>query len=61
VSTKKSEKKSDEQSLLEVARKRFDLAVEAESAQRKESLEDLKFRAGEQWPENIKHRALGRR
>lgn len=39
---------------LTLARKRFKLAEEAESATRKLSLDDLKFSVGEQWPEEIK-------
>lgn len=45
---------SDEK-ILEIARKRFDLAAEAESESRKEQLEDLQFRAGKQWPDDIKN------
>lgn len=38
---------------MEVARKRFKLAAEAEQHIRKEALDDLRFYAGEQWPDNI--------
>lgn len=41
--------------LLEKARSRFKLAEEAESVQRRLSLDDLRFRAGEQWDERIKN------
>lgn len=40
--------------LISTARKRFIAASEAESDIRKNALEDLKFFAGEQWPEGIK-------
>lgn len=40
--------------LLEKARARFKLAEEAESEQRRLSLDDLRFRAGEQWDEKTK-------
>lgn len=39
---------------IETALKRFRLAADAESDTRKESLDDLKFRAGDQWPTNVK-------
>jgi hypothetical protein len=38
---------------LALARDRFRQAAEAETELRAESLEDLKFRAGEQWPKSI--------
>lgn len=41
--------------LLELAKKRFQLASDAESEIRKEALDDLKFRAGEQWPDAVKN------
>jgi Phage P22-like portal protein len=40
--------------LIATARKRFIAASEAESDIRKNALEDLKFFAGDQWPEGIK-------
>lgn len=43
-----------DEKLLQHARERFKVASEAEESIRRESLEDLRFRAGEQWPENIK-------
>lgn len=49
-----SKKKSSSKKILEIARKRFDLAQEAEIEQRRLSLDDLKFRGGEQWPEAVK-------
>lgn len=39
--------------IIRLAMKRFNLAAEAEANIRKLALEDLKFRAGEQWPANI--------
>lgn len=51
---KKSDKSADEE-ILKVARERFQLAVEAESEIRKDALDDLKFSAGEQWPDEIKN------
>lgn len=39
------------EAILEEARKRFKLANEAERENRKHALDDLKFIAGEQWPE----------
>ena len=55
--TSKPDKKSANQKaekLLEVAKNRFKLASEAESEIRRDALDDLKFRAGEQWPEELK-------
>ncbi len=47
---------------IKTALKRFKLAEEAESDTRKRALEELKFRAGDQWPDNIKQeRALQHR
>ncbi len=43
----------DEAELLRVARKRYEAAVDAERENREQALEDLEFRAGEQWPEAI--------
>jgi hypothetical protein len=40
--------------ILEEAKARFELAQEAESEIRKQALEDLEFRAGKQWPDEIK-------
>lgn len=40
--------------ILRIARERFNLAEEDESEIRKEALDDLEFRAGNQWPEEIK-------
>ncbi|MEN6537798.1 MAG: portal protein [Bryobacteraceae bacterium] len=43
---------ADEQ-FFETLRKRFAAAQQAEQSQRQEMLEDLRFRAGEQWPQDI--------
>lgn len=42
-----------EKKILDEAQARFTLAEEAESEIRKLALEDLNFRAGKQWPDNI--------
>lgn len=48
--------------IIDIAKRRFKLAVDATQDGRLESLEDLKFVAGEQWPEEIKNqRALSGR
>lgn len=49
----KSEKKSDKK-LIEVALARFKIAEEAEMKHRQVALEDLKFKSGDQWPEEVK-------
>lgn len=43
---------------IETALKRFELAASATQQTRRESLEDFKFRIGEQWPEDVR-RAYG--
>lgn len=60
---KKETSVDDESSkILELARARFDLAVDAESSLRTLALEDLKFGAGEQWdPADKAQRQLERR
>ena len=45
--------KQDDAKILERARKRFDTCVSAESENRTAGLEDLKFKAGDQWPASI--------
>lgn len=40
--------------VIRAARKRFDLAWEYERDNREQAQDDLKFRAGEQWPEEVK-------
>lgn len=50
-----SETKTDNSdTILETAKKRFQLAVEAELEIRPEALDDLKFSSGDQWPDKIK-------
>jgi hypothetical protein len=51
--SKKNTKSSDK--LLEVARERFRLAEEYERDVRQDGLEDLQFRAGMQWPDEVKN------
>lgn len=46
------EKKKAEE-ILGRARKRFDKAIQAEAANRRDALEDLKFFVGEQWPADV--------
>jgi len=45
--------KSTEDGVLDLARKRFERVWRKEQDQRAEELDDLKFRAGEQWPDDI--------
>lgn len=47
---------SSTEEFLALARERFKLAEEAESEQRRRELEDWEFRAGKQWPDDIKGR-----
>jgi len=42
-----------DQQILETARKRFKRCLEAEDENRKKALEDLKFKAGDQWPADV--------
>jgi len=44
----------EQEEILREAKERFQNCVEAESSSRNESLDDLSFKAGEQWPENIR-------
>jgi Phage P22-like portal protein len=53
--------KRETERILEESKKRFKLCEEAEKDQRQVSLEDLNFRAGDQWPEAIKQRMLRER
>lgn len=50
-SSGKSEGASPDKDFLELAHKRFKLAVDAENDFRLQALEHLKFAEGEQWPE----------
>jgi hypothetical protein len=56
VQAEKSNDTNDksEESVLETAKARFKLAAEAEDKVRREALDDLRFSAGEQWPEDVK-------
>lgn len=55
-STEESESAdSASEKILEEARARFKLAQEAERENRKKAAEDRRFRAGDQWPEEIKN------
>lgn len=50
----KKEKITTDDEILLLAKKRFHLAVEAESASRREEIDDKRFMVGEQWPIDIK-------
>lgn len=57
-----NEKPQNDDGFLQIARQRFKLASEAENSIRKESLEDLMFRLGEQWDQQVKQqRTIDRR
>jgi hypothetical protein len=45
--------KNDDTKLLERARKRMDQCISVESENRKAGLDDLKFKAGDQWPADV--------
>ncbi|CAB4152263.1 Phage P22-like portal protein [uncultured Caudovirales phage] len=47
--------KSSDEEILRIARDRFKLAEEASSNIRSNALDDLEFRAGEQWPSDVKN------
>lgn len=49
-----SDDKPDDSKLLARARKRMDQCIEAESSNRKDELEDVKFKSGDQWPSKIR-------
>lgn len=51
----KIDKEDQKEKKIRVARERFKLAEEAESEIRQVALADLEFRAGEQWPEDMKN------
>lgn len=62
MAQKKKKESSEKDDFLKIARKRFSLAEDAESEIRKLALEDLRFRAGEQWPDDVRQsRDLDRR
>lgn len=54
MATEKSDVKSKDESIIETAKKRFAMAVAADADVRKLAREDWKFRAGDQWPDEIK-------
>lgn len=55
-------KKNDDAKILERARKRMDQCISVESENRKAALDDLKFKAGDQWPSDVQaERNLDRR
>src|SRR5262245_30882407 len=54
--------KEDDAAILALARIRFETAYNAESTLRSEMLEDVRFRSGEQWPDQIRsERTIDRR
>ena len=54
---KDSKEKKDD--LIQTARARFKVGIESDAHNRAEAAEDMKFRAGDQWPEEVKNqRAL---
>lgn len=55
MNTADEKTKKSEEEVLRIARERFALAEEAEREIRELALEDLKFRAGEQWPDQLKN------
>lgn len=54
ANTENLENSNSDESILQLAIERFRLAEEAESEIRKYALEDLEFRAGMQWPDDVK-------
>ncbi len=60
-SSDEKNKQTRELKILEESKKRFKLCEEAERDLREVALEDLKFRAGEQWPVAIKQRMIAER
>jgi len=57
-SDKKESNTSADEEILRAARERFRLAEEAYQSVRELGLDDLKFRAGEQWPDNIRNERI---
>lgn len=56
------EKTPSQEDVLALARERFDQAVDAEAEIRAEAIDDLEFRSGNQWPEDMRRaRELDRR
>lgn len=54
-SNTKADRKADVAAFIGKAMSRFKIAAEASAKSREESLDDLKFITGEQWPNNIKN------
>lgn len=52
--SKEENKAAEDAEILRIARERFRLCEEAEVDIRKEALDDLEFRAGKQWPDDVK-------
>jgi hypothetical protein len=50
----KEDAKKRQEDILATARKRFKRCVDAESDNRAKALDDLKFKAGDQWPEGLR-------
>ncbi len=53
-----NEKGQSDEDILETAKKRFRTAQEAESEMRRLGYEDLTFRSGDQWPDEVKNERL---
>lgn len=49
----KDGEKADDGALLDRIRKRFERCIDAESENRKAAVDDLKFKAGDQWPSDV--------
>lgn len=49
----KNKKTNNDESILELAKSRFKISEDAEQTIRDEALDDIKFRAGEQWPKEV--------
>lgn len=49
-----AEQRAADADLLSLARKRFQMSAAAENTLRMEMMEDLRFRAGDQWPDQIR-------
>lgn len=55
ITEKEENSESSKEEIIEHAKKRFKLAEDAWLKIRSEALEDYRFRAGEQWPTELKH------
>lgn len=54
MASKSGDKPSKEQEFLDLAQDRFRLAAESEASNRRDSLDDLAFSIGDQWPMDIR-------